>query len=88
MKRNKTDGPIAKSHDQSRGKKEVQMQNHKVVSRDQWLAARKQHLSKEKELTRLRNQLSAERRELSWVKVEKPYVFDGPERQGDLIPAV
>ena len=38
------------------------MQNHKVVSRDQWLAARKQHLIKEKELTRLRDQLSAERR--------------------------
>ncbi|TMA88731.1 MAG: DUF899 domain-containing protein, partial [Deltaproteobacteria bacterium] len=52
------------------------MQNHKVVSRDQWLLARKQHL--EKEFTRLRDQLSAERRELPWVKVKKPYVFDGP----------
>jgi predicted dithiol-disulfide oxidoreductase (DUF899 family) len=55
------------------------MQNHKVVSRDEWLAARKQHLSKEKELTRLRDHLSAERRELPWVKVEKSYLFDGPK---------
>ncbi len=51
---------------------------HRIVSRDEWLAARKRHLSKEKEFTRLRDQLSAQRRELPWVKVEKPYVFDGP----------
>ncbi|MGH8504104.1 MAG: DUF899 domain-containing protein [Gammaproteobacteria bacterium] len=51
----------------------------KVVSRDQWLAARKAHLAREKELTRLRDQVSAERRELPWVKVEKHYVFDGPD---------
>jgi predicted dithiol-disulfide oxidoreductase (DUF899 family) len=37
------------------------------------------HLAKEKELTRLRDQLSAERRELPWVKVEKQYIFDGPK---------
>jgi predicted dithiol-disulfide oxidoreductase (DUF899 family) len=49
-----------------------------VVGRDEWLAARKQHLKREKELTRLRDQLSAERRALPWVRVEKPYVFDGP----------
>src|SRR5882724_7302801 len=54
------------------------MQNNKVISRHEWLAARKQHLIKEKEFTRLRDQLSAERRGLPWVKVEKPYVFDGP----------
>ncbi len=54
------------------------MQPHKVVSREQWLVARKAHLAREKELTRLRDQLSAERRELPWVKVEKEYVFDGP----------
>jgi len=60
------------------------MQNYKVVSRDEWLAARKQHLSKEKEFTRLRDQLSAERRELPWVKVEKPYVFDGPDGKESL----
>jgi predicted dithiol-disulfide oxidoreductase (DUF899 family) len=55
------------------------MKKHKVVSRNEWLAARKQYLIKEKEFTRLRDQLSAERRELPWVKVEKNYVFDGPD---------
>ena len=51
---------------------------HPIVSHDNWLAARKQLLAKEKELTRLRDQLAAERRALPWVKVENPYVFDGP----------
>jgi len=55
------------------------MQHNRIVSRDEWLVARKQLLAKEKELTRLRDQLSAERRELPWVKVEKRYVFDGPD---------
>jgi predicted dithiol-disulfide oxidoreductase (DUF899 family) len=50
---------------------------HEVVSREDWLAARRQLLSKEKEFTRLRDRLSGERRELPWVKVEKTYVFDG-----------
>jgi predicted dithiol-disulfide oxidoreductase (DUF899 family) len=49
---------------------------HKIVSRDEWIAARKAHLAREKELTRQRDQLSAERRALPWVKVEKEYVFD------------
>jgi predicted dithiol-disulfide oxidoreductase (DUF899 family) len=52
---------------------------HEVVSREDWLAARRQLLSKEKEFTRLRDRLSGERRELPWVKVEKTYVFDGPD---------
>ncbi len=55
------------------------MQHNRIVSRDEWLAARKQHLIREKELTRLRDRLSAERRALPWVRVEKPYVFDGPD---------
>jgi len=54
------------------------MQPHQIVSRDQWIAARRQLLVKEKELTRLRDQLSAERHALPWVKIEKPYIFDGP----------
>lgn len=54
------------------------MQNHKVVSRDEWLEARKQFLVKEKEFTRLRDQLSKARRELPWERVDKTYVFDGP----------
>ena len=51
---------------------------HQIASRDEWLAARQELLRKEKEFTRLRDQLSAERRALAWVKVEKNYVFDGP----------
>ena len=50
----------------------------KVVSRDEWLAARTAFLAKEKEFTRLREELSRQRRELPWVRVEKRYVFDGP----------
>jgi predicted dithiol-disulfide oxidoreductase (DUF899 family) len=52
------------------------MQPHKVVSRDEWLAARKAHLKNEKALTRMRDLVSAERRALPWVKVEKEYVFE------------
>jgi predicted dithiol-disulfide oxidoreductase (DUF899 family) len=53
--------------------------HHRVVSPEEWLAARKALLSKEKEFTRLRDRLSAERRELPWVRVDKEYVFDGPD---------
>jgi predicted dithiol-disulfide oxidoreductase (DUF899 family) len=51
----------------------------KVVSEAEWLVARKDLLSREKELTRLRDEVSRHRRELPWVKVEKDYVFDGPD---------
>lgn len=54
------------------------MKNNRIVSQQEWLEARKQHLQKEKEFTRLRDQLSAERRQLPWVKVDKAYAFDGP----------
>lgn len=54
-------------------------QSHKVVSREEWVAARKAHLANEKELTRLRDKVSAERRDLPWVKVDKEYVFDTPD---------
>ncbi len=60
---------------------------HQIVSRDEWLAARAAHLTREKELTRLRDQVSAERRELPWVKIDKPYVFlgaDGEETLAEL----
>ena len=52
---------------------------HKVVSQEEWIAARKELLSREKQLTRMRDQLAAERRALPWVKIEKEYVFDAPE---------
>lgn len=55
------------------------MAQHKVVSQDDWLEARKAFLAREKEFTRLRDKLSADRRELPWVKVEKEYIFDGPD---------
>jgi predicted dithiol-disulfide oxidoreductase (DUF899 family) len=48
---------------------ETTITGHKVVSREDWIAARKELLTKEKESTRLRDQLSAERRKLPWVKV-------------------
>jgi predicted dithiol-disulfide oxidoreductase (DUF899 family) len=54
------------------------MQPHQIVSRQEWIAARKAHLDHEKEFTRARERLSAERRALPWVKIEKTYVFDGP----------
>jgi len=49
-----------------------------IVSRAEWNEAREQLLAREKELTRLRDRVNAQRRELPWVKVEKTYVFDGP----------
>jgi predicted dithiol-disulfide oxidoreductase (DUF899 family) len=55
-----------------------QIQHPKVVSRAEWLSARKELLKEEKELTRRRDAISAKRRELPWVRVEKNYVFDGP----------
>ncbi|AUC93735.1 DUF899 domain-containing protein [Bradyrhizobium sp. SK17] len=63
------------------------MQQHKIVSRDEWIAARKALMASEKELTQAREAVSRQRRELPWVKVDKDYVFDGPEgkvRLGDL----
>ena len=53
------------------------MATHKVVKHDEWLKARKKHLAKEKEFTRMRDQLSRERRDLPWELVEKQYTFQG-----------
>ena len=53
------------------------MHRHPIVSREQWLEARREHLAREKEFSRLRDQLSRERRELPWVRVEKTYRFEG-----------
>jgi predicted dithiol-disulfide oxidoreductase (DUF899 family) len=55
------------------------MTEHQVVSPEQWLVARQELLAKEKAFTRLRDDLSRERRQLPWVKVDRPYVFDGPQ---------
>jgi predicted dithiol-disulfide oxidoreductase (DUF899 family) len=53
--------------------------NPKVVSEAEWLVARKDLLTREKELTRLRDEVSRHRRELPWVKIDKEYIFDGPD---------
>jgi predicted dithiol-disulfide oxidoreductase (DUF899 family) len=60
------------------------MTQHQIVSRDEWIAARKELLRKEKDFTRLRDQLSAERRALPWVKVDKEYLFDTPSGRQSL----
>src|SRR5438094_8774279 len=54
------------------------IENHTVVSHEEWLAARKQLLIKEKEYSRLGDELARQRRELPWERVDKAYVFDGP----------
>jgi predicted dithiol-disulfide oxidoreductase (DUF899 family) len=60
------------------------MQPHKVVSREQWIEARKAHMAHEKEFTRARDRLAEERGALPWVKVDKDYVFDGPNGRAKL----
>jgi len=60
------------------------MQQHKVVTREEWLAARKNLLAKEKRLTRETDSVTAARMALPWVKVEKNYVFDSPSGKKSL----
>jgi len=55
------------------------IKDHPVVSHEEWLSARTAFLAKEKEFTRLRDELSQQRRALPWEKVDKQYVFDGPK---------
>jgi predicted dithiol-disulfide oxidoreductase (DUF899 family) len=54
------------------------MTTHEVVSKGEWVEARKRLLAKEKEFTHMRDQLSAERRALPWLRIDKDYTFDGP----------
>jgi predicted dithiol-disulfide oxidoreductase (DUF899 family) len=56
-----------------------------VVSREEWLVARKALLAKEKELTRTRDALNAERRLLPMVRIDKEYVFEGPDGKATLL---
>lgn len=60
------------------------MTDHRIVSEAQWTEARKKLLAREKELTDLQEKVSAERRALPWVKVEKDYVFETPEGRKSL----
>lgn len=54
------------------------MNQHPTVSREQWIAARKELLNKEKELLNLQDEVNRRRRELPWVKIEKEYIFETP----------
>jgi predicted dithiol-disulfide oxidoreductase (DUF899 family) len=60
------------------------MADHAVVSREEWISAREELLEKEKQLTRLRDELSRQRRALPWVRVEPSYVFEGPDGEETL----
>jgi predicted dithiol-disulfide oxidoreductase (DUF899 family) len=51
---------------------------HRVVTESEWVQARKQHLARERELLRQMDELRRQRRELPWVRIDKPYVFEGP----------
>ena len=64
--------------------KRSKIQKHKIATQKEWLAARKDLLKKEKALTHARDELSAERRKLPWLKIEKNYVFDTPEGKKSL----
>jgi predicted dithiol-disulfide oxidoreductase (DUF899 family) len=55
----------------------INLDNHQIVSKNEWIAARKVLLKKEKEFTALRDQLSQLRRELPWIAVDKEYIFEG-----------
>ncbi|HXZ00273.1 MAG TPA: DUF899 domain-containing protein [Stellaceae bacterium] len=60
------------------------MVDHAVVSQDEWIEARRRFLAREKEFTRLRDELNRERRALPWVRVDKRYVFEGPKGKESL----
>ena len=60
------------------------MRNQNIVSRDEWLEARRELLEEEKQFTRLRDQLSLKRRKLPWVKVDTEYLFEGPDGKQSL----
>ena len=57
---------------------QVKMKTPPVVSPQEWEAARQQLLVKEKDLTRARDAMAAERRRMPWMAVEKKYEFEGP----------
>ena len=64
------------------------MKTPPIVSPEEWDAARQQLLVKEKELTRARDAMAAERRRMPWLAVEKEYEFEGPEGTASLLRPV
>ncbi len=61
------------------------MTQPQIVSRDEWLVARNELLIKEKEATHARDRLNAERRRLPMVRIDKEYIFDGPDGKASLL---
>src|SRR5438874_7207622 len=74
-----------KLKEMERGTKASEMKRPRIVSPQEWEAARQQLLVKEKELTRARDALAAERRRMPWLAVEKEYEFDGPKGKASLL---
>jgi predicted dithiol-disulfide oxidoreductase (DUF899 family) len=70
--------PDVKPQDMSKDTPKDALDAHAVVSRDQWIEARKALLAKEKAATKAAEKLNEERRALPWVRIDKTYVFDGP----------
>ena len=64
---------------------DTSMKTPPIVTAQEWQAARQQLLVKEKELTRARDALAAQRRRMPWLAVEKGYEFDGPEGKASLL---
>jgi predicted dithiol-disulfide oxidoreductase (DUF899 family) len=64
---------------------EAEMAHPKIVSREEWLTERKKLLTKEKGLTALRDKVNADRRRLPMVKIDKEYVFEGPNGKVSLL---
>jgi predicted dithiol-disulfide oxidoreductase (DUF899 family) len=61
------------------------MDDPRIVSRDEWLTARRELLAQEKEFTRQRDALNTERRKLPMVEIDKEYIFQGPGGQASLL---
>jgi predicted dithiol-disulfide oxidoreductase (DUF899 family) len=61
------------------------MNHPRIVSQDEWLAAREKFLAREKQLTRERDALAAERRRMPWMEIDKKYEFDGPKGKVSLL---
>jgi predicted dithiol-disulfide oxidoreductase (DUF899 family) len=63
------------------------LMEHRIVSHEEWVEARKKHLAEEKEFTKLRDRLSQARRDLPWELVDREYVFEGPRGRTTLAAA-
>src|SRR5215471_10648957 len=69
----------------NRHETEIAMSLPAVTTRERWLIARRELLTREKELTRQRDALNTSRRELPMVRIDEDYIFEGPDGQVCLI---